>query len=74
MYLSDMKIGDKARVLKIDCNEFIKRRILDIGLIENANVECILKSCFGDMFAYLIRGTLIAIRNEDINKIRVELI
>lgn len=74
MYLSDMKIGDIARVLKVDANELIKRRLLDIGLIENTNIECVLKSSFGNTFAYLIRGALIAIRKEDINKIEVELI
>lgn len=72
MYLSDMKIGDKAKILKVDTNEFIKRRLLDIGLIENTSIECVLKSCFGNMFAYLIRGAMIAIRKEDINKIKVE--
>lgn len=74
MYLSELKMGDKAKVLKVDANEFIKRRLLDIGLIENTDVECVLKSSFGNMFAYLIRGALIAIRNEDVSKIEVELI
>ncbi|MBO5096495.1 MAG: ferrous iron transport protein A [Bacilli bacterium] len=74
MYLSDMKIGDKARVLKVDSNEYIKRRLLDIGLIENTCVECVLKSGFDGMLAYLIRGAVIAIRKDDINKIEVELV
>lgn len=74
MYLSDMKIGDKAKILKVDADEIIKRRLLDIGLIEDTNIECVLKSSFGNMFAYLIRGALIAIRKEDIKKIEVELI
>lgn len=74
MYLSDIKVGDKVKILKVNTNDFIKRRLLDIGLIENTKVECVLKSCFGSMFAYLIRGAIIAIRKEDINKIEVELI
>lgn len=74
MYLSDLKIGDKAKVLKVDAAELIKRRLLDIGLIDNTNIECVLKSSFDGMVAYLIRGALIAIRKDDISKIKVELI
>lgn len=74
MYLSDMKIGSKAKVLKVNCNEYIKRRLLDIGLIEDTLVECVLKSGFNGMIAYLIRGALIGVRTEDISKIEVELV
>lgn len=74
MYLCDMKVGQKARVLKVNAKELIKRRLLDIGLIENTNIECVLKSGFGKMYAYLIRGALIAVRSEDINSIEVELV
>jgi len=74
MNLSDIKIGDKVKILKVNANESIKRRLLDIGLVENTKVECVLKSAFGNMCAYLIRGTLIGIRKEDINKIEVELV
>jgi ferrous iron transport protein A len=74
MYLSELKVGTKARVIKVDASTLIKRRLLDIGLIENTTVECVLKSSFGGMCAYLIRGALIAIRPLDVNKIEVELI
>lgn len=74
MYLCDMKIGNKAIVKKIVANDNIKRRLLDIGLIEGTNVECVLKSPFNDPTAYLIRGAIIAIRKEDCNKIEVDII
>lgn len=74
MYLCDMKVGNKAIVKKIVANDNIKRRLLDIGLIEGTNVECVLKSPFNDPTAYLIRGAIIAIRKEDCNKIEVDII
>lgn len=74
MYLCDMKVGNKAIVKKIFANDNIKRRLLDIGLIEGTNVECVLKSPFNDPKAYLIRGAIIAIRKEDCNKIEVDII
>ena len=74
MYLCDMEIGNKAIIKKIVAKDNIKRRLLDIGLIEGTNVECVLKSPFNDPTAYLIRGAIIAIRKEDCNKIEVDII
>lgn len=74
MYLCDMKIGEKGIIKKIEANENIKRRLLDIGLINGTEIVCVLKSPFKDPTAYLIRGAIIAIRKEDCNKIEVELL
>lgn len=70
--LAKIGIGKKAIVKEINSEENIKRRLLDIGLTPGTSVECILDSPGGDPKAYLIRGALIAIRNEDSNKIVVE--
>ncbi len=74
MFLSDMQIGDKGIIKKLNVNENIKRRLQDLGLIEETYIECILKSPFNDPSAYLVRGALIAIRKEDGKNIEVELI
>ena len=74
MFLSDMQIGDKGIIKKLNVNENIKRRLQDLGLIEETYIECILKSPFSDPSAYLIRWALIAIRKEDGKNIEVELI
>mgnify|MGYP005799991639 FL=1 len=74
MFLSDMQIGDKGVIKKLNVNENIKRRLQDLGLIEETYIECILKSPFNDPSAYLVRGALIAIRKEDGKNIEVELI
>lgn len=44
---------------------------MDIGLIEGTEVVCVGKSPCGDPRAYLIRGAIIALRDEDCKKIRV---
>jgi len=74
MSLSDIKVGQKALVTKVVANENIKRRLLDIGLIEGTYIECVLKSLFNDPLAYLIRGAVVAIRKEDSKDIQVELV
>lgn len=63
--MSDMSIGDKARVCRLDISGAMRRRLLDIGLIEGTPIECIQRSACGDPCAYLIRGAVIAIRSCD---------
>lgn len=72
--LKDLKVGQKAVVEKLDVDDSIRRRMLDIGLITGSKVECIMKSPLGDPIAYMIKGAIIAIRKEDSEKIFVNLL
>lgn len=71
MTLNEINPGEKAIIYSINSNDDIKRRLQDIGLIENTLVECVGKSPAGDPKAYLIRGAVIAIRSDDSKKISV---
>ena len=55
----------------LTANGSIRRRLLDIGLVEDTEVECLGKSPLGDPCAYLIRGAVIAIRSEDCRNILI---
>lgn len=65
MNLNDMKPGERANVRELRSMGNMRRRLLDIGLIENTEVECLGRSPGGDPSAFLIRGAVIAIRSED---------
>lgn len=67
-----MRPGEKGTVKKLDASVSMRRRFLDIGLIENTPVECVGKSPLGDPSAYLIRGAVIAIRSKDCGGIIVK--
>lgn len=70
--LNELKPGEKGVVKALLLEESMKRRLQDIGLIMNSNVVGIGTSPLGNPSAYLIKGTVIAIRNEDSKKIQVE--
>lgn len=72
MKLCDIDVGGKCVVKKLCVGDDVRRRLLDIGLIENTLVECVGRSPMGDPSAYLIRGALIALRCDDCKKILVE--
>ena len=70
--LNDIALGERARVLSQRTSGGIRRRLLDMGLVEGTEVECVGKSPCGDPRAYLIRGAVIALRAEDCDKIAVK--
>ena len=53
--LCDIEPGQKARIKKLTSNGSMRRRLLDIGLVENTEVVCLGKSPMGDPKAYLSR-------------------
>ena len=71
--LSKTKEGSKSTVIKLSSKGVMRRRFQDIGITEGTRIECIKKSHLGDPCAYLIGGTLIAIRNDDAKDIIVKI-
>lgn len=70
--LFDLKIGEKCLVNKILTPGSMRRRLLDIGLIENTEVSCVGQSPQGDPKAFLIRNAIIALRSEDCKNILIK--
>ena len=70
--LTELDEGQIARVKNILSTGSMRRRLQDIGRIENTDVQCMQKSPSGDPIAYLIRGAIIALRTEDSGNILVQ--
>lgn len=69
--LNDIYPNEKAVVKSINISDTIRRRLMDIGLIENTKVECVGKSPMGDPKAFLIRGAVIALRSDILKNILI---
>ncbi len=70
--IDDLEIGEIGIVDKIVGESTIKRRLLDLGLIDGTSIKPILVSPSGDPRAFEFRGSLIAIRKEDAENIKVK--
>ena len=70
--LNGLSKGQRAIVTALTATGSMRRRLLDIGLVENTVVECLGHSPCGDPSAYLVRGAVIAIRSEDGANIRIK--
>ena len=74
MTLDCLKIGDKAKIINLMNTGSIRRRLLDMGLVPNTIVECVLVSPFKDPVAYKIRNAVIALRKSDSKLIEIEVL
>ena len=69
--LNRLSEGQRGRVVSLESQGSMRRRLQDIGLVEGTEVECVLKSPAGDPVAYQSRGALIALRAEDSRQVLV---
>jgi DtxR family Mn-dependent transcriptional regulator len=72
--LSGLKNREAARIVRLDerCQGFTRRRFLDLGLTPGTEVYPELENSFREPRAYRVRGTLIALRNDQASMILVE--
>ncbi|MBE36716.1 MAG: DNA-binding protein [Opitutaceae bacterium] len=72
-YLSDLQIGEQARVLGLSatCRGAERRRLLDLGFVAGTMISVELPSPTGDSTAYIVRGTMIALRREQARMISI---
>lgn len=63
--LTSLNEGDIGNVREILATGSMRRRLMDLGLVEGTPVQCTQKSPYGDPVAYTIRGAVIALRCED---------
>lgn len=70
--LDSLPLNIQGKILKLNCNGDIRRRMLDLGIIPGTIIKPVLKSPFGDPRAFEVRNTLLAIRKEDACNIEIE--
>ena len=74
MTLNDLCVNQSCIVSKVNSKGIMRRKLMDIGVVPGSILECILSSPSGNPCAYLIKGGLIALRNDDASLIEVKLI
>jgi DtxR family transcriptional regulator, Mn-dependent transcriptional regulator len=71
--LADLSPGEDAEVVAIDsgCQGFSRRRLMDLGFTPGARLAPALQTFAGDPRAYRVRGTLVALRQEQARQVVV---
>lgn len=72
MYTLDkLKLNETAFIDTIDIKNSFRRRLLDLGFIKGSKITALYKSPSKNPTAYLIKGAVIAIRDEDAKNIKI---
>lgn len=73
--LSDLKVGQKAKVLKLnEENKAIRRHLLDMGITRGVEITIKKIAPMGDPIDISLRDYELCIRKEDLSKIEVEVL
>lgn len=71
MNLAQIQVGSVCTISALHLEGLLRRRMMDLGIIPGTAVECVRKGPSGDPTAYTVRGTTIALRKEDAERIHV---
>ena len=63
--LAAVPLGKEAELNRILLDAPMRDRMYDLGLTPGCRIRCIYAAGSGDPRAYLVRGTVLAIRNRD---------
>lgn len=72
MTLLSIKKGEKATIRKLENEEEMKNRLMDLGFTPSGRTVLLFEAPSGDPKAFLIRGAVVALRNSDCAKIKIE--
>ena len=75
MNLASLKVGEKAKVLKLNItNKEIKRHLLDMGITRGVEIKIKKIAPMGDPIDIELRGYELCIRKADLSQIEVEVL
>ncbi len=69
--LSDLNVGEKARIISVGSSGAARRRVMDMGLVPGSLIEVIRRAPMGDPIEFKVRGYMISLRKEEAKQIIV---
>lgn len=70
--LNELSINKIGVIHNIDSSESFKRRLLNLGIVKGSYIKPIYKAILKDPTAYLVKNSVIALREEDAKNILVK--
>jgi len=74
MKLTDLKKGQRGKIIKINLTENAVKRLTSLGFCQGHEVKFERKAPLSDPYQYYVSGNFIALRKEDASKIEIELV
>lgn len=75
MILSDLKPGDRAKILKFqDAPRAYRQRLMTMGLTPQAEILVVRRAPLGDPIEIEVRGSLLSLRQDEAACLQLELL
>ncbi|MEA2066509.1 MAG: ferrous iron transport protein A [Thermotogota bacterium] len=71
--LSELKNGEKGKIIKIGGKGNIHKRLLDMGLVSGSEVTVQRKAPLGDPIEIRVKGYYLSLRKDEASSIQVEI-
>ena len=72
MTLKDARVGDTVKVLKVEGQGPVRRRIMDLGITKGVEIYIRKVAPLGDPFELTVRGYELSVRKEDAKMVIIE--
>jgi ferrous iron transport protein A len=72
--LSQLLLGRRAIVARVDPHQAVARRLLDLGFIPGSEVRAVRRAPLGDPVVYEVRGTQLCLRGGEAGHIWVRVL
>lgn len=69
--LAQLHTGDRGRIIGVRGDDAVSVRLLELGLLPGVEVEVLGVAPFGDPLAVALKGTRLAIRRRDAQRIEL---
>ncbi len=70
--MSELKTGDKGRVIRVTAKGIVRRRIMDMGITKGSEIVVKGVAPLGDPLEIMVKGYNLSFRKEDAAHIFVE--
>ena len=70
--LKDVTEGDKVRVISVNGDRPLRRRLMDMGILKGCEIEVIRVAPLGDPVEFMLRGYKLTLRKKDAEMVMVE--
>jgi Fe2+ transport system protein FeoA len=72
MILTNLPAGETAKVIAVNGNNRITKRLMEMGVVPGASVRMIKSAPFGDPLEIRVRGYHLAMRKSEADQIEVQ--
>lgn len=70
--LSEMRPGEKGKVTKVTGSGFLRRRIMDMGIVKGREINVVRSAPLGDPVEFLLMGYNLTLRKNEAENVYVE--